>query len=417
MHKQSIAILAQPFDGVLPPQQNSIGIYSYEIAQQLSDQYDVHILIPHVNGHEKMKHVNGGHFHYLSIKPDYYLQQIYKKVFGHDALNDFSHRFYYFAYVLQAALVIRKYNCKIVHTYNFSQFPKLLKRINPNLKTLVNMRCEWLSQLPQKQIAQQLTHVDAIVGCSQYIAAKAANRFPESHSKFSTIHIGFDTNRLSYNPDIADRENNTVLFVGRLSPEKGVHTLIEAFAIAKRSKPSLKLCLVGSHGRLGAHMLVDLSDDPLVLALKRFYKTDSQSEYMDFLRNLITSYDLDDSVEIVGPVTHKEVVAFQSKALTLVNPSLSEAFGRSPVEAMCIGLPTILTQIGGHPELAGKEQSCGLLVDPEQPEEMATAILKLSEDRLLRIKLAKAGRQHAEQNFSWDKTCDNLTALYQTMLS
>ena len=51
---------------------------------------------------------------------------------------------------------------------------------------------------------------------------------------FDTIQTGFDTYRINYRESIASSDNNTVLFVGRISPEKGVHTLIEAFAIAKR---------------------------------------------------------------------------------------------------------------------------------------------------------------------------------------
>ena len=417
MTKTPIAVLAQPFDGVLPPYQNSVGIYSYEIAQRLAEDFEVHVIIPYVNGRDKIEQINGGHFHYLSLKPDNYLQRLYRKLFGNNALEDFSHNYYHLAYVIQAAFIIRKYHCKIVHTYNFSQFPRILKLINPNLKALVNMRCEWLSQLPHKQLAKQLESIDSIVGCSEYITEKAASRFPDSDTAFDTIHIGFDTERFAYNHEIAKNDKNTVLFVGRISPEKGVHTLIEAFAIAKRSNPALKLCLVGSHGQLRSSLLVDLADDPRVTALKRFYQTGSSSEYIDHLKGLITQHQLEDSVELTGTVPYDEVVAYQSRSLVLVNPSLSEAFGRGPVEAMCVGLPVILTRIGGHPELIGENQDLGFLVEPEQANEMAEAILTLSQNKELRIKFAKGSRQRAEQLFSWNNISKNLKAHYQSMLA
>ena len=60
-----------------------------------------------------------------------------------------------------------------------------------------------------------------------------------------------------------------------------------------------------------------------------------------------------------------------------MNPSPSEAFGRAPVEAMSIGLPVIASRVGGHPELIGEDKTIGLLVEPEQPSEMAEAILTL----------------------------------------
>jgi len=416
MNKPAIAFLAQPFDGVLPPYQNSVGIYTYEIAQRLSDEFEVHVIIPHIEGREKKELIRGSHFHYLSTNLDKNLQKVFRKIFGYEALTEFSHRYYHLIYVIQAALLIRKYQCRIVHTYNFSQFPRLLKLINPELKTLVSMRCEWLSQLPRQLIYQQLKSVDSVIGCSEYITGKAEICFPESKTVFDTIHTGFDTYRINYRESIASSDNNTVLFVGRISPEKGVHTLIEAFAIAKRFEPALKLCLVGGHGQLKSHLLVDLADDPRVKALQRFYQTGSPTEYIDHIKGLITKHKLESSVEFVGGVPYEEVVVFQSKAFVLVNPSLSEAFGRAPVEAMSIGLPVIASRVGGHPELIGEDKTIGLLVEPEQPTEMAEAILTLFKDRSMRKSFASGARQCVEQLYSWENISNKLKVHYRTML-
>jgi glycosyltransferase involved in cell wall biosynthesis len=91
-----------------------------------------------------------------------------------------------------------------------------------------------------------------------------------------------------------------------------------------------------------------------------------------------------------------------------VFPSRAEAFAMAPLEAMASGCPTIYSQRGSGPELL--EHGCqGLLVDPDDPEEIAEAILRLQADPSFAQRLGDEGRAHVRERFSIEKlTAENI---------
>jgi glycosyltransferase involved in cell wall biosynthesis len=285
----------------------------------------------------------------------------------------------------------------------------VIRRFNPRLKLSLQMRCEWLNQLDRSQLDRNLRSIDTVIGCSEYITNRAAERFPDATTRFMTIYNGIDTKRFAYEPEIAGNGGKQVLYMGRLSPEKGVHTLVEAFAMAHRADPELRLCLVGGQRQLPSRMLVDLADDPLVLDLKRYYTTGSDGEYIAALRGMIRDHGLSAAVQMPGNIPYDEVVAYYRSATMLVNPSLSESFGRGPAEAGAIGLPVIASTACGLPEIVVDGET-GLLVPPEQPGALAEAILRLSNDSSLRRELSVAAQQRVEARFSWSAVSAEVAA-------
>jgi len=90
--------------------------------------------------------------------------------------------------------------------------------------------------------------------------------------------------------------------------------------------------------------------------------------------------------------------AFES-ARAAVFPSYSEAFALAPMEAMAEGCPTIYTGRSSGRELIDDREN-GLLVDPDQPQEIAAAIGSLLADDTLADRLGRAGRKTIEERFS-----------------
>jgi glycosyltransferase involved in cell wall biosynthesis len=85
------------------------------------------------------------------------------------------------------------------------------------------------------------------------------------------------------------------------------------------------------------------------------------------------------------------------------------------IEAMACGLPIIATKVGGLPDLVRPGLN-GLLVEPGEPEQLATAIHQLVVDSKLRHSMQAASFQLAQENFDIEKLVLRLIDIYQTLL-
>ena len=119
----------------------------------------------------------------------------------------------------------------------------------------------------------------------------------------------------------------------------------------------------------------------------------------EYLGSLLTS-PLVQSVHFHGHVPLAELLAtFQTAGMTVL-PSYAEGFALTPLHAMAAGCPTIYTVRGSGPELID-EGVTGLLVDPDRPDQICSAILTLLKNPDLARRIGENGRHHVERRFSW----------------
>lgn len=141
----------------------------------------------------------------------------------------------------------------------------------------------------------------------------------------------------------------TIIFVGRLTFEKGVEDLLQAMSILLQKRRDVKLLLVG----------------------------DGQ-EKETFL-SMAKKLGIAESTEFIGAVPHEDVLRILQKADVFVAPSRitkdgwQEAQGLSIAEAMSVGIPVVATHVGGIPSMI-RHKKTGLLVPSESPKELASAI-------------------------------------------
>ena len=198
----------------------------------------------------------------------------------------------------------------------------------------------------------------------------------------SLMRLGINARKISVTPESsidnaffqAPRKTSkcackTILYVGRLSPEKCVSILIKAVQLLKKM-----------HGHQKRFKLVILGDGKLKDALKREVK----------------EYGLNGMVEFKGFVPHGEVIDHLNNCHLLVLPSLSEGRGKVLLEAMAAAKPVVATNVGGIPEIV-KDGVNGLLVRPNDPSALAEALHKLLKDESSSIKLGEEGRRRAEK--------------------
>ena len=169
-----------------------------------------------------------------------------------------------------------------------------------------------------------------------------------------------------------------VLFVGRLTPQKGVGTLVAAVGLLK--DPSARVLLVG--------------DGPERPALER------QAERIG----------VGDRLHFVGFLAHERLPAMFSHADLLVLPSLYEELGTVLLEAMQAGLPIVASKTGGVPDVI-EDGVNGLLVPPADPGALARAIDRLLADSGLARRLSE-GAQGRGKDYGWEVLAGRVLAVY-----
>jgi glycosyltransferase involved in cell wall biosynthesis len=158
-----------------------------------------------------------------------------------------------------------------------------------------------------------------------------------------------------------------VLYVGRLSPEKNIDTLLEA---------------------VGDLNLVVAGDGPL--------------------RDRIPS--------ALGAVPHAEVERLLEHASVLVAPCEREGFGLAAAEAMAFGRPVVAAAGGALLDLVADGET-GLLVPPRDAPALRAAVERLLADRELRERLGRAGREAARERFGWDGVIERTLAVYRQAMA
>jgi len=132
------------------------------------------------------------------------------------------------------------------------------------------------------------------------------------------------------------------------------------------------------------------------------------------LKNIAKNLKIDHNVIFPGFVRGEEKFELMATADIFVQPSLSDAFAVSALEAMAVGRPVIITDRVG---LAGflKNEECGLIVKPSNSDSLADAILKLLSDDNLRLRLGDKARKKAEE-FDWNKITRKVVEVYHKAL-
>ena len=310
-------------------------------------------------------------------------------------------------------MAARERQCDVIHVMNFPQFARVIRAVDPRVRIVLHMHCEWLNTLDYRSMSKCVRAVDGILACSDFVIQRVRERFPWFEGHLSPLLNGVDTDVFTPRDSSAqtkDADEQTILYVGRLSPEKGVHVLLDAFCRVQARRPRSRLELIGAHGSAPPEFIIALSNDPKVTGLRRFYN----GEYRTYLEQRLPS-NLTRRASFVGKLPHTELVERYRNASLFIFPSVwDEPFGMPIIEAMACGVPVVATRGGGIPELV-VDGVTGLLVDRDDPEGLAKAILTLLEDEPLRRIMGATGRQRAAELFSWDRIAETVLKHYQAL--
>ncbi|AUS99244.1 glycosyl transferase family 1 [Nostoc sp. CENA543] len=175
-----------------------------------------------------------------------------------------------------------------------------------------------------------------------------------------------------------------LLFVSTIEPRKNINSIITVFNLLKQNyKVEHQLVLIGKKG---------WGYEPIFSAI-------ASSPWRDEIHHL--DYLSDELVAL-----------FYSKADVFVYPSHYEGFGLPVLEAMTLGAPVVSSNTSSIPEVAG---DAAILIDPQDPMQLAESILKVISDRQLRQDLIDRGKARAKL-FSWERTARETLNAYRTII-
>jgi glycosyltransferase involved in cell wall biosynthesis len=390
---------------------DALAIVNYEIGRRLARRHEVITYPKWVPGEKEIETHEGVTYRRIPEGIDRALNGL--KLFDAARLLNPGRPFrlssvYYAHYARQVARDIHERRCDLVHLHTVSNFIGPIRRANPGARIVLHMHDHSLSDFDPAVIEPRLKEAALVLACSRFVVEDIRRRHPAAAARCHELYNGVDERFLRVASDPG--ASSTVLFVGRLCPEKGVHVLLSAMAEVLRAHSQASLSLVGPLDLSPKEYVDPHRRDPLFNGLARYYSR--PGDYGELVGRLAGG--LGARACLHGRVPNSELGAHLQRAGIFVFPSLwHEPFGIPVIEAMAAGLPVVATRAGALPEIVVDGET-GILVERGDGDGLAAAIGKLLADPLLRQRMGAAGRRRVRQLFTWDRSVARLEQLYET---
>lgn len=247
------------------------------------------------------------------------------------------------------------------------------------------------SYIHRKLIQLNLNNAD-VISSTSFVMAKEINNLVKN-KKVIITPFGIDIDQFKKNKTLKKKEIITIGTIKNLSKIYGIDILIKGFAIAYKT----------------------LIKTDLALAKKIRLKIVGSGDQKKILLNLISSLNLKDIAFLKDRVKHNLVPKEMEDISIFCALSRQESFGVSVLEASALGIPVIVSNIGGLPEVVLNEKT-GIIIDNLNPECASKAIIRLVIDHELRSYLGTNGREFVSKKYNWNDSLDIIIKIYQTLL-
>ncbi len=232
---------------------------------------------------------------------------------------------------------------------------------------------------PWDRIAEEekalIDNADIVVTVSMRLKEEIISLYKADEKKINIIYNAI--NKDKFKGIKKNGEQKVVLYVGRLSVQKGIDNLIKAFKIVSEKEDSALLYIVG------------------------------EGPELPNLINLSIKLNLADKVIFLGRIPDEEIETLYSIANVFVMPSVSEPFGIVALEAIASNVPTIVSTQSGVSEIIRNT----LKVDFWDTEQMADLILGVLDYNQINKEISKNAYRELE-NITWEKAAEKFIALY-----
>ncbi|MBL7056631.1 glycosyltransferase family 4 protein [Candidatus Woesearchaeota archaeon] len=374
------------------------------LSERIALNYDLTVLVPHHSGAKKSEILGK-----LEVKRFSYFkpEKLQKLCYGGGIIPNMQKSFLakiqmpllILTETIHSYFLIKRKNIKLIHAH--WMLPQgiigaILKKLF-DVSLLVTVHGSDLFPLKNAIFLNMQRFVaknsDIITVNSDATRKELEKRFPEYSSKIKTIPMGVDIgkfkNKITKNPEKYSK-NKIILFVGRLSDQKGLQYLIDSMKDITRYDSQVKLLIIGT------------------------------GPYEKHLRNKVRRNNLMNEIEFLGSLAPNEVSKYHNFADVFVLPSLSnktgtEALGLSLLEAMSSGCAVIGTDVGGLSYIIKNGQN-GLLVRQKDPHDLSHAIISVIKNKKKSIMMGKNASEFVRKNYSWESVSKKFIEVYEELL-
>jgi len=183
-----------------------------------------------------------------------------------------------------------------------------------------------------------------------------------------------------------------LLYVGHLSPRKGIRFLLKAVPEVLSEFPNATFALVGG--------------------TPKFVK---RKDYLQTWIGMAEKLKVQRNVLFLGEVGHNETLTYYQAADVFVFPTLYEGLAKALLEAMACELPIVATKIGGNGDAIANGKN-GFLVNPYDSEELSSAVIEVLSNPSFGEQLGKNARQTACRSFTWEGVAKRIHSVYEEVL-
>lgn len=254
---------------------------------------------------------------------------------------------------------IKRFKYFLLGTIHKYQWSFAIKKVTHFITVSNQTKLDWVNSGYQQNMERKIDVVYNGIDLEIY----------KETSNFSTLR-----NLWNLSEDI-----KVILYVGRIDKEKGLETLIKAFALLRETHANTQLLIAGK---------------PLIQG----------EEYKQSLEQLVIDLGIDNYVNFLGYVTNTTNL-YQVSNLTVLPSVWPEPFGRTIVESMASGTPVVASRIGGIAEILTGEFQIGLFA-PGNEQDLSATLNRLLNWKDRDPNLAQRCRQHIVSKFSMDTMVD-----------
>jgi len=303
---------------------------------------------------------------------------------------------------MHCSTVLRRLNCDLTHVPHLFWYPR--RMTCPYVVTAHDL-LDHLYRARDRSGIRRFLHFNftrrvlkraaRIFAVSRFTKNEIEKLFGIDPGKIEVVYNAIDHRFLTGHATDADRlflaeryqvTFPFVLYAGRISPQKNLVRIIEAFSALK----------------------ADLTKQELYPDLKLIIIGDELSKHPD-LRRTVVRGGVQNDVRFMGFVPIEVLRIFYDLAKVFVFPSLYEGFGLPPLEAMAHGTPVLTSNTSSIPEVVG---NAAVMVNPENVFEMMRALERVLIDQSLREKMRQRGYEQVKK-FSWQNSAEALLAAYE----
>jgi glycosyltransferase involved in cell wall biosynthesis len=235
--------------------------------------------------------------------------------------------------------------------------------------------------------------IDGFIATSRYYADFMTEYFAIPRERIHVVYPGLNLAGHAGPRTSRDGQPCTIGYFARICPEKGLHVLGEAFHHLRQS-PGAPPCRLRVSGWLGAN----------------------QAAYLEEIKRKLAASGLGEEFEYVASPDHASKVEFiRSLDILSVPTTYREPKGLYILEALANGVPVVQPRHGSFPELV-EQTGGGLLVEPDNPKDLARGLRQLAEDAGQREKLAQSGKKSVHAYFHAQRMAEETVEVYRKYL-